>query len=244
MACLGVALAGLGYTIASASFNSDEVVGPAIFWFAAIFFLFSVPFRDAARWFAVTIRTSLGCAAFVSYLAVHLLLYGFVFDAVLALVYGAGHFSTGAGLQVTTNLFSPPSLAGLASDITYNPIIFIAVPPIFSTALSFYSISVALMIAVLIVANIGMTRELGALTRAAGRARVFVALPALGIVLGASCCLSVAGLISLAGPAETFLASNPWIYYLTYFLFPCIAIVILYLNLRSVERISSAVAAS
>jgi len=179
---------------------------------------------------------------FVLYLAIHLLLYGFVLDAALASVYGLGSFSTGSSFLLTTNLFTPPSFTSLVFDVAYNPIIAVTAPPFFSAALTFYSVAVALIIAVLVVASIGKTRELSAIRKATGKARTFVILPALGIVLGATCCLSVAGLVSLASPTASLLNSTPSIYYTTYFLFPCLAMVILYLNLRSIERVSEGAA--
>ena len=239
IACLGTALVGLGYSLGEVPFNIDELVGPGVFWVAAVFFLLTVPFRDASRLFSRSIKTAFGAAVFVLYLSVHLLLYGFIFQAVLAAVYGVGSFATGAGLFVTTNLFSPPSVASVTFDLAYNPIIVMGVPPVFSAALSFYSISVALVIAVLVVANIGRTRELSELRLRTGKARAFLVLPALGIVFGASCCLSVAGLISLASPAAAVLTSSPWIYYVTYFLFPCVAVAVLYLNLRAMGKVSA-----
>lgn len=221
--------------MSGAAFNADEVVGPAVFWAGVMLFLLAAPLRGAAAEFSTAVRSRLGATAFIAYMAVHLLLYGFIFDVILAAFYGESYFSTGADLLVATNLFSPPSLIGLASNLAYNPIIEVSVPPIFSTALSFYSIAIAVVIAVLVVANIGRTRELAVAGAAAGKARAFLILPVVGIVFGASCCLSVAGLISLASPAATVLAASPWIYYVTYFLFPCLAIVLLYLNLRSMR---------
>ena len=237
LAFLGLALVGLGYALGEVPLNPDELVGPALFWCAAVFFLLAVPFREAAGIFSKYVRTPIGMVAFVLYMAIHLLLYGFLFDVVLASIYGVGSFASSAGFFLTTNLFTPLSLVSLLFDIAYNPIIVLTAPPVFSTALSFYSISAALVIAVLVVANIGRTRELGQIRTATGRARAFVVLPALGVVLGASCCLSVAGLVSLASPAAAVLTSSPWIYYVTYFLFPCVAVVILYLNLRSMGRL-------
>jgi hypothetical protein len=240
IAGLGTALVGLGYALGEVPFNVDELAGPAVFWFAAVFFLLAVPFREAARIFSKSVRTSFGMAAFSLYMAIHLILYGFLFQAILASIYGVSSFAATGGFFVTTNLFSPLSLVSVAFDIAYNPIIVMSAPPVFSTALSFYSIAVALVIAVLVVANIGRTRELGKLRTATGRARTFVVLPILGIVFGASCCLSVAGLVSLASPAASLLASSPWIYYVTYFLFPCIAVAVLYLNLRAMRGVPPA----
>lgn len=244
VAVMGTALVGLGYSLGEVTLNVDEVAGPAVFWVAAVFFLLAVPFRDAAREFAKSVRTTLGAAAFVLYISIHLLLYGFLFDVILAAYYGIGAFAATAGFFVTTNLFNPPSPTSFAFDIAYNPIMVLTAPPIFSAALSFYSISVALVIAVLVVANIGRTRELGKLRTGTNKAKAFVLLPAVGIVFGASCCLSVAGLISLAAPAAAVLTSSPWIYYVTYFLFPCIAVAVLYLNLRSMGRASASAAST
>lgn len=236
LGCLGTALSGLGYAYEGAIFNLNEVVGPAVFWCAAVYFLLSVPFREATSAFGKAIRTPLGTGVFALYMTIHLILYGFLFEGILATIYGVGSFSATSGLFVNTNLFSPLSPASLVFDLAYNPVILLTAPPVFSAALSFYSVSVALVIAVLVVANIGRTREMGTLLRAAKRARAFVLLPTVGIVLGASCCLSVAGLVSLASPATSVLTSSPWIYYVTYFLFPFIAVAVLYLNLRAMDR--------
>jgi membrane protein implicated in regulation of membrane protease activity len=64
-------------------------------------------------------------------------------------------------------------------------------------------------------------------------------LPALGVVLGASCCLSVAGLVALAVPSASQLSSLLWVYYVTFFLFPLVAAVLLWLNLRSIQSITA-----
>jgi hypothetical protein len=244
LACVGAALAYLGYTLGAVALNVDELVGPALFWCAVVFFLLAVPLREAAHAFSRYVRTSVGIAVFALYMAIHLLLYGFLFDAVLASFYGVSYFAAAAGFFVTTNLFSPPSLVSTAFDIAYNPVVVITAPPVFSAALSFYSIAAALVIAVLVVANIGKTKELGELRTARGKTRVFVVLPAIGVVLGASCCLSVAGLISLVSPGASLLTSSPWIYYVTYFLFPCVAAVVLYLNLRSIGKVSASLRSS
>ncbi|MGA1974019.1 MAG: hypothetical protein ABSG92_00055 [Conexivisphaerales archaeon] len=239
LACLGTALAYFGYVLGPVSLNINELLGSAIFWYAAVFLLLTVPFREAARIFSKYIRTSFGIAVFAFYMAIHLVLYGFLFEAILASIYSAGPFVATPGFFVTTNVFLPPSLASTIFDIAYNPSIVMIAPPVFTMVLSFYNISAALIISVLVLANISKTKELGELCTARRKARTFVVLPALGIVFGASCCLSVAGLMSLTPPAAAVLASAAWIYYGTYFFFPSVAAVLLYLNLRSVERISA-----
>ena len=239
LACLGIVLAYFGYVLGAVSLNVIEFAGTAMFWFAVVYLLLESPLHGAARTFSKYVRTTFGMAVFALYMAIHLLLYGFLLEAILASIYGSSIFAATPGLFITTNVFLPPSLTSAAFDLAYNPTISITAPPVFSAALSFYSVSVALVIAILVIANLGKTKELGALRTARRMARTFVVLPALGIVLGASCCISVAGLLSLASPAGSVLTSSPWIYYATYFLLPCVAMVLLYLNLRSVENITA-----
>jgi len=153
-----------------------------------------------------------------------------------------------AGVFLFTNVYVPLSLTSTIFDVSYNPTVVLTAPPFFSAALSFYSISAAFLIAVLVVANVGKTRELGELCRLARKASTYVVLPIVGIVFGASCCLSIAGLVlSEWGHALTLIApgtpglTSALVFYTTYFVFPWVAVLLLYLNLRSVEKISASI---
>ena len=241
---LGFLLSSFGYVLGDISFNPFELLGAALFWFAVVYLLLALPFREASRIFIHQARKWLGSAVFVCYLAIHLVLYGFVLEAILSTVYGSAALAVTPSFLIATDVFSPPSVLNTLFDLAYNPSIVVTVPPIFSAALSFYSISVAIVIAVLVVASIWKTAEIGELCTRARRARSFFVFPALGIVFGASCCLSVAGLVSLAIPSATLLTSVLWIYYATFFLFPVVAMVLLYLNLRSIGKLSTALSAS
>jgi hypothetical protein len=244
--CVGVLLAYFGYLWDMVFPNPGELLGSFFFWFAVVGLLLAYPLREASRDFARSVRTRLGAGVFAGYLAVHLVLYGFLLEAIITVKYGSSllEFSS-PGLLVTTDVFSPPSLTSALFDLSYNPSIIFTNPPVFSAALSFYSISMAFIIDVLVLANIAKTKQLGKLCSGMKRTRSFVLVPALGIVLGASCCLSVAGLVSLYMlplTLTTELASNLLIYYVTYFFLPALAVVILYLNLHSVRRLSARVA--
>jgi hypothetical protein len=46
-------------------------------------------------------------------------------------------------LFVYTDVFYPPSLTSVPWDLSYNPSILTTNPPVFSAALSFYSVAVA-----------------------------------------------------------------------------------------------------
>ena len=236
---MGFLLSYFGYTWGELSPNPDELLGSFLFWVGVVFLLFAFPLRDVARSLRSYLRRTYGAGLLAGYLTVHLFVYGFILAAILTSVYGTGGFTVSSALLVTTNVFYPPSLSSTFFDLAYNPSIVATVPPVFSVELSFYSISVAVVIAGLVVTNVGRTRELGELCTRLGRASSFVLLPTLGIVLGASCCLSVAALLALAAPSVSVLESDVWVYYTTYFVFPPLAGFLLWLNLRSIGRIST-----
>lgn len=247
VAVSGIILAYFGYLWGFASPNPVEVLGPGIFFGALLFVLFALPLRDAARSFVRSVRTRLGAGVFAGYLAIHLTLYGFLLEEILTLSYGSSLLAVpSAGLYVYTDVFYPPSLSSALFDLSYNPSIIVTTPPVFSAALSFYSIAIALVIAVLVVANVAETRSVGKLCSARKKARSYVLVPVLGVVLGASCCLSVAGLVSLYTLPLALAADvsgSMLVYYLTYYFLPAFAAVILYLNLLSIRKISKGLAA-
>lgn len=235
--CLGVMLSYFGYLWGSAPLNPGELVGSFLFWYGVVYLLLTFPFRKVFQAFSKHVRTPLGAGVFTGYLLIHLILYGFLLEVILSSIFGSSYLAVSPAFFASTNLFSPPSFTSAMLDLAYNPSIVVAIPPIFSAALSFYAISVALLIAILVVASIGKTREISDLCTKGKKARSFVLLPAIGIVFGASCCLSVAGLVSLVVPSAAELTSVLWVYFAIYFLLPSIAAVLLYLNLRSIDGI-------
>ena len=236
--CLGVALSYFGFLWGDVQPNPGELLGSVLFWYGVIYLLLTFPFHKAFSGFLNHVRTPLGASVFAGYLAIHLFLYGFLLEVILASMFGNSYLAVSPAFFAATNVFSPPSITSAMLDLAYNPSIVLAIPPVFSAALSFYAISVALMIAVLVVTSVGETREISDLCTKGKKARSFVLLPALGVVFGASCCLSVAGLVSLVVPSAAELTSVLWVYFAIYFLLPSLAIVLLYLNLRSIEMIS------
>ena len=235
--CLGITLSYFGYLWGEVSPNPAELLGSVLFWIGVVYLLVTFPLRKALRGLSHYLRSPLGASIFIGYVTVHLVLYGFLLEAILASTFGSAYFAVSPAFFVSTNLFSPPSFVNAMLDLAYNPSIVVAMPPIFSAALTCYAISVALLIAALIVVSVGKTREISGLCTTGGKARSFVLLPTLGVVLGASCCLSVAGLVSLIVPSAANLISILWVYFSIYFLLPSLAVLLLYLNLRAIERI-------
>jgi hypothetical protein len=185
----------------------------------------------------------LGAAVFWPFLAVHLFVYGFLLEVILASVYGIS-FALSPSLTVATEVFTPPSALNILFDLSFNPSISFTLPPVLSGALSFYGFAVAILVGVLVLANVTKTIELGKVCTLGRKAKSYFILPALGLVFGASCCVSVPALVSYAVPSVATAASFWWIYNASYFFFPAFAVVILYLNATSIDRISANLRAS
>lgn len=235
---LGIVMSYFAYLWGPATLNFGAFVGSVLFWCAVILLLFAFPLRRTIKIFSGHIHSIPMAATFAAYLAIHLFLYGFMLDAILTSFYGAPSSSVPMSIFLTTNVFTPPSLTNALLGLAYNPSITVIITPVLNSVLSFYGISVALVIGVLLVANIGKTHELGRLCTAWNKARSLILLPALGVILGASCCLSVPFLIAIAIPSMAVPASALW---LSYFLFPPFAVAVLYMNLYSIEKISAKV---
>ncbi len=217
---LAVVTSFFAYLWGATSPNPAELLAPCLFWYAVALLLFAYPLREGFQLFRVYIRTAVGAGVFALYLAIHILLYGFMLESILVSAFDKPFVSGSANVYLTTSVFAPTSLANALWGLWFNPWITITIPPLFSDALSFYSLTIAIVIAILIVANIGKTRELGRVCSATLRSRSMVLFPALGIVLGASCCLSVPVLIVLAGPGVAALSSSLWLYDATYLPLP------------------------
>ena len=239
---LGLVLSYYGYIWAAPSVNPAELAGAFVFWAGFVSMLLVFPLRTVFLDFVRSLRTALGPAVFGAYLATHLLLYGFILEGIVTAIHGSQLLGVSTStIFVYTDTFVPPSLISALLDLSYNPAIIFTFPPGFSAALSFYSISMAVVIAILVVANVKKTRELGNLCTTSKMARSFVLVPMVGIILGSSCCLSIAVLVSLYLPVALAdaLASNLIVYYFTYFVLPAFAAAILYLNYVSVAKFSS-----
>jgi len=236
---LAVVTSFFAYLWGSVSPNPAELLAPTLFWYAVSFLLLAYPLRGAFQYFLRYIGTAAGAGAFALYLIIHVFLYGFMLESILVSFFDRPFVSASTTVYVTTSVFAPPSVSNAVIGLWFNPWITLTIPPLLSDAISFYSLDIAVVIAILIVANIGRTRELGSVCSTTLKSRSLVVFPALGIALGASCCLSVPILVTVAAPSAVALSSSLWLYDATYFFFPPLAVVLLYLNLRSVDKITA-----
>jgi hypothetical protein len=227
------------YLWGSTSPNPAALLAAGLFWYAVAFLLFTYPFRGAFQIFRRYIRTRLGASVFAAYLSAHVLLYGFLLEGILVSVFAQPFVANHATVYVTTTVFAPATITNAILGLWFNPWVTVAIPPAFVDSISFYSLAIAAVIAILIVANMGKARELGTVVSTSTKSRTLVILPVLGIVLGASCCLSVPILFTVDAPS-VFLLTNPlWLYDITYFLFPLAGVTLLYLNLHSIGRMTT-----
>jgi len=233
---LGLYVTCLGYE-SSATFLSQELIGPIFFWYAVILLAFSIPLRAQVSACLQSLHTKLGSTIFVVYLAIHLVVYGFLLELLLSAIYGIA-FILSPNLTIVTETFRPFTAQSVFYDITFNPSIYFDLPPVLSGSVSTYAVTVAVLIDVLILANISKAIELDKLTRSLAKARSYFVIPLVGLILGASCCVSVPALISYVYPAILTSSSFDWIYDTTYFFFPVFALLILYLNFYSMCKIS------
>ncbi len=220
--------------------NPADVLAPFLFWYGVAFLLLAYPLRSAMADFPRYVKTSMGASIFAVYMVVHVLLYGFLLDGILG-TFGRLYAATSVEFTVSTTVFAPPSVVNALLALWYNPWVTLTIPPNFETDLSLYSLVIAVVIDLLVVVNIGRTRELGKACPPGAKSRSMVVFPALGIAFGASCCLSAPLLFTIAVPSAAALSSLLWAYDATYFLFPPFAVVILYLNLVSVGKITARV---
>jgi hypothetical protein len=231
MMVLGVFFCFGAYQFPLLPLNYPQVVGSFLFWAGAFVLVVAFLLGSAPRLAFRYAKSPGGLLVGGAYLAFHILLYGFILEGILVTLYGSPPFATSPLAFFSTELLYPASLVNAVLGITYSPSITVLVPPFYEASLSLFSIFAALVIDVLILANVGEVVRIGSFKAAAVKARAYIVMPLTGIALGASCCMSIPVLLSIADPALTALSSLVWVFYLTYYAFPILAAVVLKLNL-------------
>ncbi len=227
------------YFIGAGIFNPYEAVASLLFWLPLLFALFIYPLRYIVSLFTRYIRTVWGTLIFAIYLTVHLLLYGLILEGILLYIYKVPPIINQAAFSFSAILAYPQSFVTTLEDFAFNPALNVAIPPGYALGLTLYSFVVAIIVAVLVVTNVMKVRELSKDCSFGQKSRVFVALPALGVVGGATCCLSVPFLLSLFAPVTAIVSGSLAAYYVAYLAFPAATVVALKYNLDSTMRIAS-----
>ncbi|MCL5067510.1 MAG: hypothetical protein M1368_04050 [Thaumarchaeota archaeon] len=230
-------------------FNPYLTLASLIFWMSILAISFRNLLLGAFESFTDSIsRSGKSAGVFVSYISVHLLVYGFILEAIVAAFLPHQYsFPIQYSAVLSSIPIYPPSLLDSIFSMFVYPSIAITIPPMFGLELSLYSISLALIIAVLVTSNVMSAFDLKNVCTLQRRSVAYFALPIIGVVGGASCCLSLPIFIALlAAPVATALASPSIIiaYYVTYFVFPPATAVALKLNLDSMAGLKRKLAAA
>lgn len=235
------ALSYVSYFFQSLSgFNSSQALASFIFWTAILALALRFPLRSIVKSFAGYVRSMRGFLIFTAYLSVHLVVYGFILETIVASLYPAVvNFSLQPYLSISALPLRPIGPEGILLGFFVYPNVTLTILPFLGASLSLYSIVMAIIIGVLVTTNIKKAIELRDACSRLRKSSAFVALPVLGVVGGASCCLSLPLFITLFAPAAALSYSYQVAYYVTYFLFPPITALALTLNLSSINKISN-----
>ena len=221
------------------AFNPYQAAASSIFWAGAFILLGTHGLRSAFSIAAKYVRTVQGAAIASVYLVAHLFLYGFILEGILVSAYGVPPFINSAFAYVASNMLYPVSILNAVTGLAFSPNVTLLLPPIFDISLSSFSIFAAIVIDALIVANVAKTREIGSTVSLTEKSRAYLLMPLTGIILGASCCMSLPFLLSIISPSLTALQNLIWVFYVTYFVFPPAAALVLKANLELATRIES-----
>lgn len=193
----------------------------AAFWLLFIYFIFYLLLgRIFSSFIGVLRRRVWARVLFPAYLAVHIVVYGYVLEKIVVLSSSRSlpTLSPQAYLMAIY-YYSPHTLVEALISMTQNPGIFIILPPFYAVVLGPFALFSAFLIGVLVVVHTDrLLRAAGRLKRAGGS----VIYPAIGIVGGASCCISLPDLAAYGSPfGATALSTGVWtglLYSLYYFL--------------------------
>jgi hypothetical protein len=219
-------------------FDGYEAVASLVFWFSILASVLAIPLRPVVELFLVYLRKQRGIAVFVSYISVHLLLYGLILEGILTYLYKVPPLISQPSVNASAILAYPESVITMFEDLAFNPSFNFAIPPGYALSLSVYSFVIALIIAMLVLTNVLKVSEMSKICTTRQKSFAIVALPALGVVGGATCCISLPFLISLLAPATAVVANSIGIYYVAYLAFPLATAVALKMNLDATSKIA------
>jgi hypothetical protein len=237
-ALMGIMLLYDAYSVEPGASILLSAAGSVLFWGSVLAFLAAGPLRLCFNMFFGYIKSIKGAAVFVSYTSIHLIFYGLLLERLLASLFGYPAYATHAAVYFSSNTPYPPTLWNVLVSLGFNPSLNVVLPPIYSLEIPVYGFAVALLVAVLVTANIMRVAEMGRVCGSIRKGSVFIGVPLIGVVSGASCCISIPVLLSIAIPVAGALASSVFSAYIAYFLFPPATAVALKVNLDFTNKVA------
>jgi hypothetical protein len=221
-------------------FSVFEALSSFALWISIIGLLFLFPLRYIPRLFTKYLKSFRGALTFGGYWTVHLIVYGVLLEGILAYGFKINAIVHSLFIGFASIPVYPLSFYSIITGFGFNPGLDLLIPPVYEVDLSFYIIAISFVIATLVVTNIMKVGEIRKMChdRSFG-SRNLVLLPTLGLVGGASCCLSIPILIELAAPVAAVASYIPIVYFLAYLLFPSATVIGLKYNMDSTNRMSS-----
>ena len=204
------------------------------FWSLILFAVLGIMLRNVTMVFARTMRDRLWAKVlFPAYLSVHLVVYGLVLEKILVSVFGRPSFSVRQAIFFQAGgAFYPHTLFNALIQLTLNPSLVIILAPFYGIELTLFSFCSAIIIASLIVVHIErLSRNAKFIKRAGGS----VIYPLIGVLGGASCCISLPSIFLDFTPlASSILLVPMWVDLLNvlYYLLPISVIVVLAAGLK------------
>jgi hypothetical protein len=204
----------------------------AVFLFSALYVaLREGPLRTAFERCWSYLHRPVGAAIFVSYLAIHYLLYGLFLEQLLLSTYGYAPINAGSSVFLSTGLVNPETPVNVLLSMISVPALNLWIAPDYGMSLVPFSLFMGFLIAVLVTANIETVVHAASCPRPKRWTALYV-LPTLGVAAGASCCLSLPILLTLVIPTVGALTYTVLASYAAFFLFPAATAYALYLNLH------------
>jgi hypothetical protein len=174
------------------------------------------------------------------YLVFHLFVYGIVLEKILTYAYGAPPYSNGFSLFASFSpYFYPHTLFTSLVQLTVTPSVTVLAPPYYSLSLGPFSFFSAIVIDLLVVANLGTVLST---TVMRGRFAEALGLPLVGVAGGASCCISVPEILTSVSPFYAALLTSPLgigLLNILYYALPLTVIFVLRANLDILRRVTT-----
>ncbi|AOL17726.1 hypothetical protein BFU36_06850 [Sulfolobus sp. A20] len=205
-------------------FPLDEALPITIFWIFLTYLLLRVFFRGEVN----VINTYNGkskWAILASYMSVHYVLYSIALETLLTYLFRPVIYPQSSFVGFFTTPFGESrSFANLGLSLVFNPTITIFISPNFAIDLSLYSIVFGLLISILV------TSILISILSINGKQKYIILVPLLGLIAGASCCVSIP--ILLAESVElaniVFISTTSWqALFIAYISLPIITVIFL-----------------
>lgn len=181
----------------------------------------------------VNFNSRLFYVIFLSYLPIHLFIYSLALERLLTSIYGKLFTINSPFLSFSFTPFIGNSLLSLAYNLIFNPSITIGFPPNYFLDLSFYSISMGIIIALFIASIMDRVVYLYKKTKLVKEVLI---IPILGVIGGGSCCVSIPLILATSIPVANIILLSPvgdLALFIAYITLPPLTALILGLHFRT-----------